>query len=209
MNSRPAFPQTFSIADCRGSGSRPFTPKSMTQGRSLQFGHSRQDATTARAAMAAVSARTMRGPSDAARQPLASKRASSAGAHPPSGPIAISKRRHLLRRPSRWLPRPHDAAWWCAPARQARCASATEGVRNAIRRVKPDRESTGTSERRACCDASCAMRRQRSARFAAAWARCFSVLRAITGRDRGDAELGCFFDGPLHAIELVDRPSPK
>jgi hypothetical protein len=47
------------------------------------------------------------------------------------------------------------------------------------------------------------MRRQRSARFPAAWARCFSVLRAITG-DCGDAQLGGFFDGPLHAIELVD-----
>jgi glycerol uptake facilitator protein len=42
-----------------------------------QLTHSRQDAMTASAAMAAVSARTMRGPSDTARQPLASKSASS------------------------------------------------------------------------------------------------------------------------------------
>ena len=48
------------------------------------------------------------------------------------------------------------------------------------------------------------MRRQRSARFSAAWARCFSVLRAITGAIGGDTEFGGFFDGPLHAIELVD-----
>jgi hypothetical protein len=49
------------------------------------------------------------------------------------------------------------------------------------------------------------MRRQRSARFSAAWARCFSVRRAITGAMRGDAKLGRLLNGPLHVIELVDR----
>ena len=48
------------------------------------------DATTANAAIAAVSARRIRGPSETARHPFASNSASSSGAHPPSGPIAIS-----------------------------------------------------------------------------------------------------------------------
>jgi hypothetical protein len=48
------------------------------------------------------------------------------------------------------------------------------------------------------------MRRQRSARFSAAWARCFSVRRAMTGRNGGDAELGGFLNRPLHAIELIN-----
>src|ERR1035438_8517425 len=52
--------------------------------------YSRYEAATASAAMAAVSALRMRGPSVAALQPLASKSASSSGAHPPSGPMAIS-----------------------------------------------------------------------------------------------------------------------
>jgi len=52
--------------------------------------YSRHEPITASAAMAAVSARRMRGPSDTACQPMASKSASSSGAHPPSGPIAIS-----------------------------------------------------------------------------------------------------------------------
>ena len=54
--------------------------------------HSKHEATTASAAIAAVSARKIRGPSDAARQPFASKSASSSVAHPPSGPIAISSK---------------------------------------------------------------------------------------------------------------------
>jgi glycerol uptake facilitator protein len=52
--------------------------------------YSKPEATTDNAAIAAVSARRMRGPSVAAFHALASNSASSAGAHPPSGPMAIS-----------------------------------------------------------------------------------------------------------------------
>ena len=58
--------------------------------------HSRHDAATDSAAMAAVSARRMRGPSETARHPLASKSASSSGAHPPSGPIGDFESGHLV-----------------------------------------------------------------------------------------------------------------
>ena len=52
--------------------------------------YSNPEATTENAAIAAVSARRMRGPSVAAFHAFASNSASSAGAHPPSGPTAIS-----------------------------------------------------------------------------------------------------------------------
>jgi hypothetical protein len=151
--------------------------------------------------MAAVSARRMRGPSDAARQPLASKSASSSGAHPPSGPMAISSCGHLLFGRRNTLLRSRCAAWWCAPARRARCA----WLRKRRARALPgDRiVNQGTSERRACCGL---MRDAPPALGALLRGLGQVLLRPPRDhrRNRGNAQFGGLLDGPLHAIELVD-----
>ena len=142
--------------------------------------YSRHDATTANAAIAAVSARSMRGPSDTARQPFASNSASSSGAHPPSGPIAISSVgisasaaadrfvQCVAQRGRALLLGQHEP-------RRRRCCTHAFGQCNR-HRESPAHLSAATAARpHARCAAIV------PTRFCAACARCFSVRRAITG----------------------------
>jgi len=127
------------------------------------------------AAMAAVSARRIRGPSVTGCQVCSVKRKISSGVQPPSGPMAmvcvvlvcpdfsnVSVRVVFC---SVSLRRIRVEDFSCSRA----CLS---GIGSAI---------SGMSVRRDCLLASRAMRRQRSERLRADWARCFSVRRARMG----------------------------
>jgi len=81
----------------------------------------------------------------------------------------------------------------------ARVASEAARTRTPERRIKNNRH-VGAPR---CCAASCTMRLQRSARFPAAAARCFSVA-AQSPAQWPQLQLGSLLDGPLHVIELVD-----
>ena len=97
----------------------------------------------------------------------------SSAAHPPSGPIASA----------------NDCASGRASRISPSCASRSDSaktIRNSAVKSSAAASLTGSAisggaTRRDCSEASRAMRRQRSTRFAAAKARCFSVRRAITG----------------------------
>src|SRR5580692_3495176 len=124
------------------------------------------------AAIAAVSARRIVLPSDAAVHPEFAKLRNSSSVQPPSAPIA-SARESISRDCSRSL------------SVTLRSFSASTTLRlPSIRRASASCigfSTLGGAARRDCCEASRAIRRQRSTRFPAASARCFSVRRAMTG----------------------------
>ena len=125
------------------------------------------------AAIAAVSARRMRGPRVTGCHWYWVKREISSGVQPPSGPIAMA----------------------CVPVLEFfRASVRVVACSVSLRRMRVGDFScsracfrgvgsmmSGISVRRDCLLASRAMRRQRSDRLRADWARCFSVRRARMG----------------------------
>jgi hypothetical protein len=163
----------------------------------------------AMAAMAAVSARRMRGPRVTGVQAWVVNAAISSGVQPPSGPMASAT--GLL------IPRVDDEA--VEPGAPSGDASAEARVRDcsvSLRRMRRGAVSrvraraswvgsaiSGMSVRRDCLEDSRAMRRQRATLSGGEGEVLFGAA-GEDGRDAGDAELGGFFDGPLEAIELED-----
>ena len=159
------------------------------------------DATTASAAIAAVSARRMRGPSETARQPFASKSASSSGAHPPSGPIAISSAGISSRRTRRLFQGTTQGGGALLLGEHDARLRVRSGTRCGERHRIGDERNIGAAGLLRCLmrDAAPSLRAlPRSLRemlFAAA---------RNNRRDRRDTEFGGLFDRPFHVIELVD-----